>query len=384
MFWIKSPLRKTHPIMKMLNNSLYDLPAPSNLSTWWNYGSLLGLCLVTQVVTGLFLAMHYSPNIDLAFYSVSHISRDVNYGWLMRTIHANGASFFFVCIYLHTGRGIYYASYLAKETWNIGVILLFLTMATAFLGYVLPWGQMSFWGATVITNLLSAIPYIGETLVYWLWGGFSVSNATLNRFFVLHFVIPFAIMAMAAIHLLFLHESGSNNPLGISSNTSLIPFHIYYTTKDTVGFIGLIGALTLICLFAPNLLTDPENFIPANPLSTPIHIQPEWYFLFAYAILRSIPNKLGGVLALLMSILILALIPLMHTNTMRSNSFYPINQILFWLFIGVFSILTWIGKQPVEDPFITIGQTFSFLYFTFFALTPITTKAWDFILFQDN
>nr|YP_009059674.1 cytochrome b [Sinanodonta woodiana]AIN80937.1 cytochrome b [Sinanodonta woodiana] len=381
---MKSPLRKTHPLISVLNNSLYDLPAPMNLSIWWNFGSLLGLCLVTQIVTGLFLAMHYNSNVDLAFYSVSHISRDVNYGWLMRTIHANGASLFFVCIYLHTGRSMYYGSYLAQETWNIGIILLFLTMATAFLGYVLPWGQMSFWGATVITNLLSAIPYIGKTLVYWLWGGFSVSNATLSRFFVLHFVLPFVILALVVIHLLFLHETGSNNPLGISSNVSLIPFHVFYTVKDVVGFIILLISLTLICLFSPNLLTDPENYIPANPLSTPVHIQPEWYFLFAYAILRSIPNKLGGVIALLMSILILMLIPSLHYNTMRSNSFYPMNQTLFWTFLGIFLVLTWIGKQPVEDPFIWIGQTFSTLYFMYFLMSPLSSKVWDFFLFSQK
>nr|YP_011014101.1 cytochrome b [Unio vicarius]WQA10182.1 cytochrome b [Unio vicarius] len=378
---MKLSMRKTHPLIKVLNNSLYDLPAPINLSVWWNFGSLLGLCLATQIVTGLFLAMHYTSNVDLAFYSVSHISRDVNYGWLMRAIHANGASFFFVCIYLHVGRGMYYGSYLAQETWNIGIMLLFLTMATAFLGYVLPWGQMSFWGATVITNLLSAIPYVGKTLVYWLWGGFSVSNATLSRFFVLHFVLPFAIVALAVIHLLFLHQTGSNNPLGISSNVSLIPFHIYYTSKDVVGFVFLLALLIFICLFSPNLLTDPENYIPANPLSTPVHIQPEWYFLFAYAILRSIPNKLGGVIALLMSILILIFMPMLHHNTMRSNSFYPMNQSLFWLFLGIFMVLTWIGKQPVEDPFIWIGQTFSALYFMFFIISPMLSKTWDFLLF---
>nr|DAB41894.1 TPA_asm: cytochrome b [Uniomerus tetralasmus] len=379
---MKMPMRKQHPIIKILNDSLYDLPAPTNLSTWWNFGSLLGLCLVAQIVTGIFLAMHYTPNVELAFYSVAHISRDVNYGWLMRTAHANGASFFFVCIYLHTGRGMYYGSYLASETWNIGIILLFLTMATAFLGYVLPWGQMSFWGATVITNLVSAIPYVGKTLVYWLWGSFSVSNATLNRFFVLHFVLPFIIAALAAIHLLFLHETGSNNPLGISSNTNLIPFHVFYTMKDITGFVVLLCLLIIICLFSPNLLTDPENFIPANPLSTPVHIQPEWYFLFAYAILRSIPNKLGGVIALVLSILILILMPLTHTNIMRSNSFYPFNQLLFWLFVGFFIVLTWIGKQPVEDPFIWIGQTFSILYFSYFLISPMTSKLWDFLLFQ--
>nr|YP_003354999.1 cytochrome b [Pyganodon grandis]ACQ91061.1 cytochrome b [Pyganodon grandis] len=378
------PTRKTHPLIKILNNSLYDLPAPVNLSIWWNFGSLLGLCLATQVITGLFLAMHYNSSVDLAFCSISHISRDVNYGWLMRNIHANGASFFFVCIYLHTGRGMYYGSYLAQETWNIGIILLFCTMATAFLGYVLPWGQMSFWGATVITNLLSAVPYIGKTLVYWLWGGFSVSNATLNRFFVLHFVLPFAIMALVVIHLLFLHQTGSNNPLGISSNTNLIPFHLYYTVKDVVGFILLLTLLISICLLSPSLLTDPENYIPANPLSTPVHIQPEWYFLFAYAILRSIPNKLGGVIALLMSILILIFMPMLHLNTMRSNTFYPTSQWFFWLFTGIFLVLTWIGKQPVEDPFIWIGQTFSTLYFLYFLMSPACSKMWDLLLFSQK
>nr|YP_004425035.1 cytochrome b [Utterbackia imbecillis]ADL62622.1 cytochrome b [Utterbackia imbecillis] len=375
------PMRKEHPLVKILNNSLYDLPAPVNFSIWWNFGSLLGLCLVTQIITGLFLAMHYNSDMSLAFCSVSHISRDVNYGWLMRSIHANGASFFFVCIYLHTGRGMYYGSYLIQETWNIGIILLFLTMATAFLGYVLPWGQMSFWGATVITNLLSAIPYTGSTLVYWLWGGFSVSNATLSRFFVLHFILPFAILALVVVHLLFLHQTGSNNPLGISSNINLIPFHLYYTAKDTVGFVVLLALLTFICLFLPNLLTDPENYLPANPLSTPIHIQPEWYFLFAYAILRSIPNKLGGVIALLMSILMLIFLPLLHVNIMRSSSFYPTSQSLFWLFLGIFLVLTWIGKQPVEEPFIWIGQIFSTLYFLYFLASPACSKMWDLLLY---
>nr|WGM81265.1 cytochrome b [Cumberlandia monodonta] len=379
---MKSPTRKHHPLLKTLNHSLYDLPAPTNLSTWWNFGSLLGLCLVIQILTGLFLAMHYVPNTELAFYSVAHISRDVNYGWLLRTAHANGASLFFICIYSHIGRGMYYGSYLAQETWNIGVILLLLTMATAFLGYVLPWGQMSFWGATVITNLLSAIPYMGQLLVIWLWGGFAVANATLNRFFVLHFILPFAIAAMTIIHLLFLHESGSNNPLGLSANSSLIPFHSFYTLKDLMGFAFLMLLLTTICLFSPNMLTDPENFIPANPLSTPIHIQPEWYFLFAYAILRSIPNKLGGVIALVTSILILMLIPLTHKNLMRSTAFYPLNQLLFWSLIATFMILTWIGSRPVESPFISTGQVFSVLYFSYFLLVPMTAKMWDLTIFK--
>nr|BDU14632.1 cytochrome b [Buergeria japonica] len=359
-------IRKTHPILKIVNNAFIDLPAPANLSTWWNFGSLLGICLITQIVTGLFLAMHYTADTSLAFSSVAHICRDVNYGWLLRNLHANGASFFFICIYLHIGRGLYYGSYLYKETWNIGVILLFLVMATAFVGYVLPWGQMSFWGATVITNLLSAAPYVGSTLVQWIWGGFSVDNATLTRFFTFHFILPFAIAGVSMIHLLFLHQTGSSNPTGMNSNFDKVPFHAYFSYKDAVGFAVLLGALATLSAFAPNLLGDPDNFIPANPLVTPPHIKPEWYFLFAYAILRSIPNKLGGVLALLFSILVLFVMPLIHTSKQRSLIFRPLTKILFWTLIANTAILTWIGGQPVEDPFILIGQLASAIYFIIF------------------
>nr|ADN18725.1 cytochrome b [Testudo graeca] len=357
-------LRKTHPMMKIINNSFIDLPSPSNISTWWNFGSLLGICLILQIITGIFLAMHYSPNISLAFSSVAHITRDVQYGWLIRNMHANGASIFFMCIYLHIGRGLYYGSYLYKETWNTGIILLLLVMATAFMGYVLPWGQMSFWGATVITNLLSATPYIGNTLVQWIWGGFSVDNATLTRFFTLHFLLPFATIGLAMVHLLFLHETGSNNPTGLNSDTDKIPFHPYFSYKDLLGLILMLTILLALTLFSPNLLGDPDNFTPANPLSTPPHIKPEWYFLFAYAILRSIPNKLGGVLALLFSILALFLMPTLHTSKQRSTTFRPLNQTLFWCLTANLLILTWIGSQPVENPFITIGQVASILYFT--------------------
>nr|CCD31561.1 cytochrome b [Testudo graeca] len=357
-------LRKTHPMMKIINNSFIDLPSPSNISAWWNFGSLLGICLILQIITGIFLAMHYSPNISLAFSSVAHITRDVQYGWLIRNMHANGASIFFMCIYLHIGRGLYYGSYLYKETWNTGVVLLLLIMATAFMGYVLPWGQMSFWGATVITNLLSATPYIGNTLVQWIWGGFSVDNATLTRFFTLHFLLPFATIGLAMVHLLFLHETGSNNPTGLNSNTDKIPFHPYFSYKDLLGLILMLTTLLALTLFSPNLLGDPDNFTPANPLSTPPHIKPEWYFLFAYAILRSIPNKLGGVLALLFSILALLLMPTLHTSKQRSTMFRPLNQTLFWCLTANLLILTWIGSQPVENPFITIGQVASILYFT--------------------
>nr|ABF83439.1 cytochrome b [Indotestudo elongata] len=357
-------LRKTHPIMKIINNSFIDLPSPSNISAWWNFGSLLGICLILQIITGIFLAMHYSPNILLAFSSVAHITRDVQYGWLIRNMHANGASIFFMCIYLHIGRGLYYGSYLYKETWNTGIILLLLVMATAFMGYVLPWGQMSFWGATVITNMLSATPYIGNTLVQWIWGGFSVDNATLTRFFTFHFLLPFTIIGLVIVHLLFLHETGSNNPTGLNSNTDKIPFHPYFSYKDLLGLILMLTTLLTLTLFSPNLLGDPDNFMPANPLSTPPHIKPEWYFLFAYAILRSVPNKLGGVLALLFSILVLFLMPILHTSKQRSTMFRPLNQTLFWCLTASLLVLTWIGGQPVENPFITIGQAASILYFT--------------------
>nr|YP_009643465.1 cytochrome b [Euscopus rufipes]APO08895.1 cytochrome b [Euscopus rufipes] len=369
---------KTHPLLKIINNSLIDLPTPTNISLWWNMGSLLGMCLMIQMITGIFLAMHYTANIDLAFSSVIHICRDVNYGWLMRYTHANGASLFFICLYLHVGRGMYYGSYSLMMTWNVGVMLLLLIMATAFLGYVLPWGQMSLWGATVITNLLSAIPYLGNTLVKWLWGGFSVDNATLTRFFTLHFLLPFIVAAMVMIHLLFLHQTGSNNPLGMNSDYDKIPFHPFFSLKDLMGIFSTLMFFSLLITLEPLTLGDPENFIPANPLVTPVHIQPEWYFLFAYAILRSIPNKLGGVLAMISSIVIIMILPFTNKPKFQSTKFYPINKMLFWLFTSTIILLTWIGARPAEEPFIMTGQILTMIYFMYFIVSPLTLKLWDY------
>nr|YP_010946321.1 cytochrome b [Allacta bruna]WGO57039.1 cytochrome b [Allacta bruna] len=373
---MNKPMRNNNPLFKIMNNMLVDLPTPMNISSWWNFGSLLGMCLMIQIITGIFLAMHYCPNIEMAFNNISHICRDVNYGWMMRTMHTNSASMFFICIYMHVGRGMYYGSYNLHNTWSMGVIILLLTMATAFMGYVLPWGQMSFWGATVITNLLSAIPYMGTELVQWIWGGFAVDNATLNRFFTFHFMLPFIIISMVMIHLMFLHQTGSNNPLGLNSNINKIPFHPYFTTKDMMGFIMIMLMLLMLMFKEPYMLSDPDNFMPANPLVTPIHIQPEWYFLFAYAILRSIPNKLGGVIALMLSIMILLIMPLFKSK-FRSMQFYPINQLLFWILLNNIILLTWIGARPVESPFIITGQMLTITYFMYYIMTPITMKMWD-------
>jgi len=371
------PIRTIHPVIKIINSSLVDLPAPVNISIWWNYGSLLGLSLIIQTITGLFLSIHYIPNIELAFISVAHINRDVNFGWLLRATHANGASIFFLFIYLHTGRGLYYNSYLLKETWTIGIMMLVLTIAAAFTGYVLPWGQIRFWGATVITNIFSAIPYIGQEVVEWLWGGFAVDNATLNRFFSFHFLIPFILMGLTGAHILFLHQTGSNNPIGVNSDSDRIPFHLYFSIKDILGYVIVLFLVFSLVLFAPNLFTDPENFLNANPLITPIHIQPEWYFLWLYAILRSIPNKLGGVVALAIALVVIGLPPFTHFFSKVRYSFYPLAQLIFWIIISSWSILTWIGARPVESPYILLGQIATIIFFSYFLLTPLLNIYWD-------
>nr|ABK60315.1 cytochrome b [Coelognathus erythrurus] len=347
------------------------LPVGLNISTWWNFGSMLLTCLALQTMTGFFLAIHYTANINLAFSSIVHIMRDIPYGWIMQNMHAIGASMFFICIYIHIARGLYYGSYLNTNLWLSGVILLITLMATAFFGYVLPWGQMSFWAATVITNLLTAIPYIGTTLTTWLWGGFSINDPTLTRFFALHFILPFIIMSMSSIHIMLLHTEGSNNPLGTNSDIDKIPFHPYHSYKDTLMLTIMITMLFSIMSFIPNIFNDPENFSKANPLVTPQHIKPEWYFLFAYGILRSIPNKLGGTMALILSVAILLTMPFTHTSNTRSMAFRPLSQLMFWTMVATFIMITWAATKPVEPPFTIIGQTTSSIYFLFFMMNPM-------------
>ena len=377
-------LRKENPIISPVNSMLIDLPSPSNISYLWNFGSLLGLCLGIQILTGIFLAMHYSADVSIAFSSVTHILEDVNYGFLLKYLHANGASAFFICVYIHIARGLYYGSYLRSHLWFSGISIFLIMMLTAFIGYVLPWGQMSFWGATVITNFVSAIPYIGDDVVQWIWGGFSVSNATLNRFFSLHYLFPFVLALLAVIHIVLLHEHGSNSPIGINPNSDKIPFHSYYSSKDIYGFILLFILLSVLVFYMPNVLGDPENYIKANPLVTPVHIMPEWYFLFAYAILRAIPSKLGGVVALVLSVVILAVLPFVHTSYMKGLTFRPLGKLFYWFFMSNFILLTWIGSKPVEDPYIFIGQLSSLFYFSYFLLfIPLSGLVENKILFND-
>ncbi|MBV68313.1 MAG: cytochrome b [Pelagibacterales bacterium] len=360
------------PIISLLKHSAVDYPTPKNLNYWWNFGSLAGFFLLVQIITGIMLSMHYTAHVDHAFASIEHIMRNVNHGWLIRYVHMNGASFFFIVVYIHIFRGLYYGSYKAPREllWWLGIIILLLMMATAFMGYVLPWGQMSFWGATVITNLFSAIPVIGEAVVQWLWGGYSVDNPTLSRFYTLHFLLPFLIVGVVVLHIVALHTHGSNNPLGIDRKgpQDSIPFHPYYTVKD---FFGLGVALTIffsVVFFAPDYLGHPDNYVPADPLKTPAHIVPEWYFLPFYAILRAIPDKLGGVIAMFSAIFVLFLLPWLDTSKVRSATFRPIYKILFWVFLVDAVILGWIGSKPAEGNYILIGRISTFYYFLHFLI----------------
>jgi len=360
------------PIFSTLKHTLVDYPTPRNLNYWWNFGSLAGIFLLIQIITGIVLAMHYNPSVEGAFASIEHIMRDVNYGWLIRYVHMNGASFFFIVVYIHIFRGLYYGSYKSPREvlWWLGLIILLLMMATAFMGYVLPWGQMSFWGATVITNLFSAIPIVGTTVVEWLWGGFAVDNALLNRFFALHYLFPFLIVGVVILHIIALHTHGSNNPLGIDRKgpQDSIPFHPYYTIKDLFGLSFVLSIFFFIVFFAPDFLGHPDNYIPADPLKTPAHIVPEWYFLPFYAILRAIPDKLGGVIAMISAIFILFLLPWLDTSKVRSATFRPIYKKLFWLLVIDVIILTWVGGNPPEGNFILIGRIATIYYFSHFLL----------------
>jgi len=361
---------KTHLLLRLLNSYVVDSPEPANITYLWNFGSLLATCLIIQILTGAFLAMHYTPNVDFAFNSVEHIMRDVNNGWLIRYTHANVASFFFIFVYMHIGRGLYYSSYKSPRVlvWSIGVIILVLMMAIAFLGYVLPYGQMSLWGATVITNLLSAIPIFGQDIVELIWGGFSVSNATLNRFFSLHYLLPFLLAALAVAHLLALHEHGSNNPNGVSSNVDRYTMHPYFIFKDLVTIFAFFLVLSIIVFFYPNLLGHSDNYIPADPMVTPASIVPEWYLLPYYAILRSIPNKLLGVLAMFGSLLILLILPITDLSRIRGNQFRPAMKLAFWFFVVDFFILMWIGSQHPNTPYVEIGQIATAFYFSWFLI----------------
>jgi len=372
-------------ILGFIDSHIISYPTPVNLNYLWSFGSGAGICLVIQIITGILLAMHYTPHVEYAFNSVEHIMRDVNNGWLIRYLHANGASMFFIVVYCHIFRGFYYGSYMypREKLWISGVVIFLLMMATAFMGYVLPWGQMSFWGATVITNLFSAIPVIGGSIVEWLWGGFSVGNATLNRFFSLHYFMPFVIAGVVILHLSLLHENGSSNPLGINTNVQVVPFYPYYYVKDLFAFLILVFILAFIITYYPNALGHPDNYIPANPMSTPAHIVPEWYFLPFYAILRSIPDKLGGVIGMISAILVLVIIPFIHLSKVRSGQFRPIYAISYWFLVSDFLLLGWIGQKPVETPFIEVGMLATVFYFVFLiASVPLTAKLEELLILE--
>ena len=357
-------------LLAFVDSHIIDYPTPINLNYMWSFGASAGICLVIQIITGIFLAMHYTAHISYAFGSVEHIMRDVNNGWLIRYLHANGASMFFIVVYAHIFRGLYFGSYMYPRgrLWVSGVIIFLLMMATAFMGYVLPWGQMSFWGATVITNLFSAIPVVGPSIVELLWGGFSVDNATLNRFFSLHYLVPFLIVGLVIVHLSLLHKDGSNNPTGVNTNVETVSFFPYFYVKDLLAFCVLLTVFSFFVFYYPNALGHSDNYIPANPLVTPPHIVPEWYFLPFYAILRSIPDKLGGVLAMVLAILVLTILPYINTSVIRSSKFRPIFSISYWFLVADFLILGWIGQKPVESPYIEIGLFATIFYFSYLIL----------------
>ena len=365
---VKSMRWNKNYLVSILDKHVIHYPTPINLNYAWSFGSLAGISLVIQILSGIFLAMHYTPHIDLAFSSVEHIMRDVKNGWFIRYVHANGASMFFIVVYCHIFRGLYYGSYMHPRQllWCSGVVIFILMMATAFMGYVLPWGQMSFWGATVITSLITAVPLVGKSIVEWLWGGFTINNATLNRFYSLHFLLPFVIAGLSLVHLALLHKDGSNNPLGIDSAVDKVPFYPYFVLKDLYALSIYFLVFGYLVYFYPNLLGHPDNYIPADPLHTPAHIVPEWYFLPFYAILRSIPNKLGGVLAMFGSLLILFLIPFINTSEVRSTTFRPLFKIFYWLLVADFLILGWVGQKPVTDQYVFTGQVATVFYFAFF------------------
>lgn len=377
---------KKQPIVQIFNDHLIDYPTPSNLSLFWNFGFLSGICLGVQLVTGIALAMHYTPHVDLAFLSVEHIMRDVNGGWLLRYTHANGASMFFIMVFLHIGRGLYFGSYVQPRgfVWSLGVVILLLMMATAFLGYVLVWGQMSFWAATVITNFFTAFPIVGDKIVTLLWGGFAVENATLNRFFSLHYLLPFLISGVVIVHMAAVHQDGSNNPLGISSHSDKISFFPYFFIKDTLSLIALLLFFSFFVYFSPNFLGHSDNYIPGNPMVTPEHIVPEWYFLPAYAILRSIPNKLLGVLALFAAILVLFVLPFVNTSLVRSSLYRPLHQVFFWMLVADYILLGYLGQQVPESPFIEIGQIASVYYFAYFLLIVPSLGRFEKLLFNSR
>jgi ubiquinol-cytochrome c reductase cytochrome b subunit len=366
------------PIFSFMDKQLANKPTPKNLNYMWNFGSLAGVCLLLQIVTGIFLAMHYKPDDKMAFDSVQHIIRDVEWGWLIRNLHMVGASFFFIVVYIHILRGLYYGSYKSPREvlWWMGIIILFLMMATAFIGYVLPWGQMSYWGATVITNLLSVVPFIGDSIVIWLWGGYNVGDATLNRFFALHYLLPFVIVGVVFLHLWALWVSKSNNPTGIDlkKQTDWIPFHPYYTIKDIFGLGVFLIPFTFMVFFMPDFLGHTDNYIPADPLKTPPHIVPEWYFLPFYAILRAVPDKLLGVVAMFAAIAILFVLPWLDRSKVRSANYRPIYKQMFWLFLVNVFVLGWVGANPPEGHFVVIGQVSTALYFLFFLSLPWVSK----------